>query len=297
MRAFIVILMFLGWTAFVSHDVVCRMLGRCDDDASANSRSVNDMPRTSDLDFVMDDSVYLQGYEQFAFRELSAQPVINTNNESYLTEVLAILNAHPQANLTLTGYYLPSEKDTSVGILENIGLARANAIRQWFVARGMDENRIGLDSKMDNNALPRPILFTAKLPKQRPDEYDIDIKPAYTFTNMTFSDITFEYNSSVFEPNKAFELYMDSVKTYLELPDNTQKNVIIIGHTDNKGTPPYNIKLGLQRAKAAKKYIIEDIGITPEKIATDTKGQTEPIATNDTDEGREKNRRVNIRIE
>lgn len=298
MRAFLVFLLLVGWIIFARYDFVCRIMNRCGDDVS-NKENVIDIERTKDLDFVADDSVLFSGYDQFAFQEFSVEPVLNASNEEYLTRVYAYLNGNPQSQLTILGYFKSTERDSSAGFHENLGQARADAIRSWFTEKGMDENRIGLASEEDtSNTLSRPLGFSAFIPT-RPDEYDIEVKPKYTFTNMTFSDITFEYNSDEFDPsgNNAFEMYMDSMQVYLNFDENKEKTLVIVGHTDNKGSPNYNLKLGHRRSKEAKKYIVEHFKIPAGRIFTDSKGQTEPIADNKEDEGREKNRRVNILVQ
>ena len=68
-------------------------------------------------------------------------------------------------------------------------------------------------------------------------------------------------------------------------------NLIIDGYTDNQGSASYNQKLSYKRAEAAKARLIKD-GISGSRITTHGYGEERPIATNDTAEGRAKNRRV-----
>ena len=75
------------------------------------------------------------------------------------------------------------------------------------------------------------------------------------------------------------------------LKDNAQFNLEVIGHTDSQGSETYNLKLSKDRANAVKKYL-EGQGVQGTRIIADGKGESEPIATNDTAEGRAKNRRV-----
>jgi OOP family OmpA-OmpF porin len=72
--------------------------------------------------------------------------------------------------------------------------------------------------------------------------------------------------------------------------------VTIIGHTDNVGTHAYNMKLSAKRAEAVKKLLIEN-GIDPKIIDTKAMGETQPIASNATAEGRAKNRRIEAHLE
>lgn len=69
--------------------------------------------------------------------------------------------------------------------------------------------------------------------------------------------------------------------------------VIATGHTDSIGTDAYNQKLSDRRAAAVKEYLVSK-GIAASKITTLGKGESQPVATNKTKEGRQKNRRVDI---
>ena len=69
--------------------------------------------------------------------------------------------------------------------------------------------------------------------------------------------------------------------------------VIATGHTDSVGTDAYNQKLSERRAAAVKDYLVSK-GIPAAKVTTIGKGESQPVATNKTAEGRQKNRRVDI---
>jgi outer membrane protein OmpA-like peptidoglycan-associated protein len=70
-------------------------------------------------------------------------------------------------------------------------------------------------------------------------------------------------------------------------------NCEIQGHTDSQGNPDANKDLSYRRAIATKNYLVNK-GITPERLTTEGFGDTKPIASNDTAEGRRKNRRINF---
>ncbi|RMF57285.1 MAG: OmpA family protein [Bacteroidetes bacterium] len=74
-----------------------------------------------------------------------------------------------------------------------------------------------------------------------------------------------------------------------------QTNVLIAGHTDSTGPEEYNLALSERRARSAAAYLIGR-GIDPSRITTVGHGETMPVATNDTEAGRQQNRRVEIAI-
>lgn len=68
----------------------------------------------------------------------------------------------------------------------------------------------------------------------------------------------------------------------------------IQGHTDNAGAPTANLALSQQRAEAVKKYLVDTHGIQAARLSTAGFGDTKPVADNSTEEGRAKNRRVEL---
>jgi len=69
---------------------------------------------------------------------------------------------------------------------------------------------------------------------------------------------------------------------------------LLAGHTDSRGSDAYNKGLSKRRAAAVKKYLVEEYGIGAHLLYPRGYGEKQPIATNDTDEGRQRNRRVEV---
>ncbi len=72
--------------------------------------------------------------------------------------------------------------------------------------------------------------------------------------------------------------------------------VIVEGHTDSKGSDSYNEKLSERRASAVRDYLVKR-GLPADRIKTEGFGESKPVASNDTDDGRAQNRRVELRVE
>lgn len=73
------------------------------------------------------------------------------------------------------------------------------------------------------------------------------------------------------------------------------REVVVVGHTDAVGSDAYNQGLSQRRAQAAADYLVSQ-GVPRSDVRTVGRGETEPIATNETDEGRQQNRRVEVAI-
>ncbi len=86
--------------------------------------------------------------------------------------------------------------------------------------------------------------------------------------------------------HRELENFANFMKSFPEL------NVTLAGHTDSVGSKEYNQKLSLKRAKSVKKYLEAYFNIKPTRIKTVGYGVSQPIATNKTDNGRQRNRRV-----
>lgn len=97
-------------------------------------------------------------------------------------------------------------------------------------------------------------------------------------------------NAAPIFPKEADQYFL-TVRKYLQA--NPDAKIIITGHTDNSSTPAKNIINGQHRAEAFKNALVKK-NMPRNRIGCVSKGETEPIASNDTPEGREQNRRVEL---
>lgn len=104
-------------------------------------------------------------------------------------------------------------------------------------------------------------------------------------------NVTFAHDSAALNP--AFYDVLDSVALVL---NEYEKTVIeIAGHTDSTGAASYNQALSQRRAEAVSRYLVSR-GVQPVRIATYGYGESQPIASDDTPEGRQQNRRVELTL-
>ena len=105
------------------------------------------------------------------------------------------------------------------------------------------------------------------------------------------SDVSFDVGRSAIKPN--FAPVLSHFATSLN--QNPITSVTIIGHTDSTGTDATNNPLSMDRANSARDYLVAR-GVAGQRIATDGRGEREPIADNNSAQGRGKNRRVEIYV-
>jgi OOP family OmpA-OmpF porin len=106
-----------------------------------------------------------------------------------------------------------------------------------------------------------------------------------------FDNLVFETNKDVIKP-ESFP-FLDELVSVLSKSKDWKLN--IVGHTDNVGSDKFNLELSKRRANSVKNYLTSK-GILDASITTDGKGETTPIASNESPEGRSKNRRVEFTI-
>jgi OOP family OmpA-OmpF porin len=103
--------------------------------------------------------------------------------------------------------------------------------------------------------------------------------------------VNFDFNSAELRPDSGPILD----QAVAVLGENSDVLVVVEGHTDNIGNDEYNQALSVQRAEAVFRYLVNR-GIAPERLRTEGHGESRPVATNDTEQGRAQNRRVELRV-
>ena len=147
------------------------------------------------------------------------------------------------------------------------------------VMKKSEENKEIKENK--NELVPEPKLSGAS---------KLDITKVELLT-VRSSDLKFKLNSTILE-EQAIPV-LEDIKNYVESND---YDVTIVGYTDSSGIRSYNEKLSLKRAESVTSKLIE-LGLSPTRIVEILgKGDANPIASNDTEEGRITNRRVEFML-
>ncbi len=122
-------------------------------------------------------------------------------------------------------------------------------------------------------------------------EKDIALKNIKPGNSIVLKNVFFDFNKSTIKPESEPELGR-LVKLLTDVPE---LKIEISGHTDSKGEDAYNQKLSEARAQSVTNYLVEK-GIVVDRLTYKGYGESQPIASNDTDEGRQENRRTEFKI-
>ncbi len=122
-------------------------------------------------------------------------------------------------------------------------------------------------------------------------EMNLMLAPIEVGQTIRLNNIFFEFNESVLQSESLPELN----RVVMLMSENPDIIIKIKGHTDDVGDDHYNLKLSQARARAVRTYLLEK-GVSEKRVSSQGWGETKPIATNNTDEGRQKNRRVEFTI-
>jgi outer membrane protein OmpA-like peptidoglycan-associated protein len=111
-------------------------------------------------------------------------------------------------------------------------------------------------------------------------------------TIVSLADILFDFDKATLRRNVEFNL----VKIATILNQFAEMKILIEGHTDSIGTEEYNLDLSKRRAQAVYEFLASQ-DVDPSRMSWDGYGESRPVADNSTDEGRQRNRRVDLVIQ
>ena len=214
-----------------------------------------------------------------------------TDVTNSINQTAAYLKANPNRSITITGLY--TEAETNNSVFPSLGLARANAIKKTFTDLGVPGNLINISSEKRSLDFSSGISTAATYSfgaleasgeRLKEVEARLRAKPLILYFQSGKNDLNLSAEQ---------RQYMVDLMYYL---DNKQgASVTSTGHTDNVGNAAANTRLSRKRAEFARDYLTRN-NINGSQIKVDGKGPSQPTATNDTAEGRGKNRRVELTI-
>ena len=113
-------------------------------------------------------------------------------------------------------------------------------------------------------------------------------------TGSVYIKVEFDVDKATIRPE--YFANLDELGQALNSPKLKGRKVLIIGHTDSDASDQYNLELSKRRAAAVKSYLVQRHGIDPALLATDGRGESEPLVPNTTPANKQLNRRVEVRL-
>lgn len=223
---------------------------------------------------------------------------VSGNVENGVLKLKDYLLANPLKTIDITGLYKTDEVNNSA--YPNLGLARANSVKNYFVLHGgIPLKQINTFGKLDDEINPDetdtlfgPIEFSL-LTADASDTSSIEaLKTACD--SIKSNPLVLHFQTGQASINLTAE-QREKIANMSHCVDKLGVKIQVIGHTDNTGNAAHNIVLGQERADFAKGYLIKN-GILEDNIETSSGGPNVPIADNATEEGRAENRRTVITI-
>ncbi|TMM59186.1 cell envelope biogenesis protein OmpA [Maribacter algarum] len=215
-----------------------------------------------------------------------------------VTDGIASLKAFLAENagkvINLTGYYKSDETNDSA--FPNLGLARANAVKNHLVENGISSTQINTMGKLMDEMVAKGEMFLGPIAygigDAAPDAED-EMKALRDKINANPLVLYFETNQASISLSAEQRQKVADISRYLDKVEGASCNVV--GHTDNVGRRGPNVRLGQGRADFAKSYLVRN-GIAATKINASSKGPDSPVESNATEEGRAKNRRTEVTL-
>ncbi len=212
-------------------------------------------------------------------------------------------DAQPEKVLFVRGKLV----DDKGSILKNVNVElknmRSNKVKKGLVDNNTGNYAIAMPAIREDNymmTISKPeYTFTSKIISPASDttgrdlqvEMNFKVKKAQVGANTRLNDVLFPFNST--ELTRLSKAMLDNFAIYLK--NNPGLKIRIDGHTDNIADARYNLRLSKKRARKVYRYLVEK-DIKRNRLSYEGFGETQPVADNDTEEGRRKNRRTEFMI-
>lgn len=216
------------------------------------------------------------------FADNSCEPTFGSGFAAFKDSLVALIGQNQF--LRISGVY--DSEETYDGSAANLGECRAQSLRSSFASLSNDQIETA------GQAIVGRKIGVA-------ERFSFDIRNRESTPGTTAkSDINpealiyFPYNSTNKLNDSAIEDYLKKVASRVK---NSGEKVRLVGHTDDKGRAVKNMELGQRRANIIADYLMGE-GVLRGQIIAESKGESQPAASNATEVGRAKNRRTELQI-
>jgi outer membrane protein OmpA-like peptidoglycan-associated protein len=198
----------------------------------------------------------------------------------------ALFDQSPAAVVEITGLYDPQEINSTQH--QDLGLARAENLKQLLLSSGI---------KRSIRVRSRSIEFNSDTGDDIINAIEINLVPQEPLTTGFLitegkDKLVIHYPNSNDFPGDDQQV-KEALRRMADQALKSNRNLLVVGHTDSRGESMENMKLGLIRATAIKDVLIS-YGMQESHVLAESEGESVPLVSNTTPRGRQQNRRVEI---
>lgn len=203
------------------------------------------------------------------------------------TVIISGTVTNAKTNSPVNAYVMVEDINTS----ELIAVNKSNSVTGKYLAVLPAGRTYSVSANKEGFFFYSQSFDVAKQARYQEITKDILLKPIEKGTKVVINNIFFETGKAILTPQSHLELE----KAFELMKTNPTMVIEVGGHTDNVGDEDSNMKLSHDRAKSVREYLVNR-GVNPDRIQAKGYGELNPIATNDTDDGRKANRRTEFVI-
>ncbi len=255
------------------------------------------VPEATSYPFAFSDGAYAYNDNDNYNFNLSSSSILTPLSQKVTDGVISLkgfLADNANKVINITGYYKSNETNSTM--YPNLGLARANAVKNHFVENGISSTQINTLSALMDDMVAKDNVYLGPVAYSLEDKAaDADDELQALYEKIKANPLVLYFDTAEASINLSAEQRQKVADISRYLDKVTDAKALVVGHTDNTGVAASNMKLGQNRADFAKNYLMTN-GIAAAKISASSKGQTQPIESNATEEGRSKNRRTVITL-
>jgi OOP family OmpA-OmpF porin len=234
--------------------------------------------------------------ENFRFENSNYQYLspVSSSLDMEIEKIRNYLIANNNKSILITGLYTNAENNTSA--FPNLGIARAISVKNYFNKKGIPSKIMNTLGRLDNELIADSLnVFSGPLFIKITNQIDnsVELEKLGRFLKEHPMILYFKTGQTAINLSSEERQEIADIARYLDKAANA--TCTITGHTDNTGDSTTNLNIGQKRADFVKQYLVTN-GIPSDKIIATSMGQNQPIADNNTEEGRTKNRRITLTI-
>lgn len=291
-------ILLVAWIAGSVYWHVCKIKALCDTGLTEVEPSRQTL-KIEPLQITDGNDLILKSQGNFSFAKNQNIPAL-TAVQPELDSVVNYLKSNTNKKLLISGQ--SGSGETPSAQHADLGMARAQVLKDWFIQKGIPDSVIILSSSQNNdlvfvndslmgglslrfNNVPTTTKALTETELANEQKFESIFKPI---------DLYFPTASSQYIKTDQNQKFFVAAKKFLE--ENKDKKLILTGHTDDEDSAEWNLTLSKRRASVVKKQFVL-AGIPSDRIITRGKGEWEPKASNATLQGKRANRRVNMVVQ